>query len=200
VWTPEELEQEKIKLNDKILAIRKKKKEEEAQRDLEREISRRQNGKSSQEAQKLWEENKVKREEFLKKKEKEEERTARKAIQEKIEADKRERARKLGKPTETPVETTPPPTETLVTPKKDYNQTVIQIRLQDGNTIKASFLPTDPIRTVHTHISLLLNHENFSLMTTFPKKIYSPRDVVMDSMTLKQAELVPSGTFVVTNL
>jgi len=79
VWTPEEIEKEKLKLNEKILAIRQKKKEDERLREIDREIQRRQSGKSAQEAQRLWEDNKIKREEFLKKKEKEDEKKSQKS-------------------------------------------------------------------------------------------------------------------------
>jgi len=81
--------------------------------------------------------------------------------------------------------------------KKEYTETLIQIRFKDGNSIKATFKPTDPIRTVFNHVALLLGESNFSLVTTFPRRTYAARDTTLDSMNLSQAELVPSGTFIV---
>jgi len=83
--------------------------------------------------------------------------------------------------------------------KKEYTETMIQIRFPDGNIIKASFKATDPIRTVHQHAALLLGNDRFSLTTTFPRKVYSYSDPNgLDSITLKQAELVPTGTVIIT--
>jgi hypothetical protein len=83
-------------------------------------------------------------------------------------------------------------------PKKEYNETLIQFRLPDGNTIKSSFNPKDTIRIVHNYLSNVIGTSTFSLMTTFPKKIYSPNNFEIDNITLENAELVPSGTFIVT--
>jgi len=81
--------------------------------------------------------------------------------------------------------------------KKEYTEALIQIRFKDGNTIKATFKPTDPIRTVFGHVALLLGTQNFSLATTFPRKVYKSTDASLDTTTLQQAELVPTGTFIV---
>eukprot|EP01115_Flamella_aegyptia_P013722 TRINITY_DN74655_c0_g1_i2.p2 TRINITY_DN74655_c0_g1~~TRINITY_DN74655_c0_g1_i2.p2 ORF type:complete len:78 (-),score=9.70 TRINITY_DN74655_c0_g1_i2:69-302(-) len=77
---------------------------------------------------------------------------------------------------------------------------MIQIRLPDGNNIKATFKATDPVRTVFNHMSLLMGTQNFTLSTTFPRKVYSLKDSSIDTVSLKQAELVPSGTFILSPL
>src|SRR4051812_23666545 len=83
--------------------------------------------------------------------------------------------------------TTTAPAPAQPTAKKEYTETAIQIRLPDGNIIKATFKPTDPIRTVHNHIALLTGSSNFALATTFPRKVYSAKDTTMDTTTLAQA-------------
>jgi len=81
--------------------------------------------------------------------------------------------------------------------KKEYDSCMIQIRLSDGNTIKATFKPTDPVRSVHEHIGLLLGNKAFKLVTNYPKKVFSPRDSEMDMTTLQQIGFVPTGSFMV---
>jgi len=89
-----------------------------------------------------------------------------------------------------------PPTSAPITDSK-HTSTAIQVRMPDGNIIKASFKPTDTIRSVHAHVAMLTQNSKFSLMTNFPRKVYSPSDASMDT-TLQQAELVPTGTLIVS--
>jgi len=121
-------------------------------------------------------------------------------IKQKIEQDKKEREalKKAAKPDEPPKKGPAEATMTEPAAKKEYTDALIQFRLPDGNSIKANFKPTDPVRTAHSHIAMLLGNSNFSLVTTFPKKVFSPRDSAMDKTTLAQAECVPTGTFVVS--
>lgn len=145
----------------------------------------------------MHEQRQKERDAAIRKKEKEEEKIAKERIKAKIEQDKREREAKK----KNEGSTTIPASSNPATPSKlDFNEALIQVRLPDGNTIKATFKPTDPVRTVHNHIAMLIGTENFSLLTTFPKNIFSPREPSIDKVTLKQAELVPSGTFIVTKL
>eukprot|EP01114_Cavostelium_apophysatum_P005589 TRINITY_DN1677_c0_g2_i2.p2 TRINITY_DN1677_c0_g2~~TRINITY_DN1677_c0_g2_i2.p2 ORF type:complete len:222 (-),score=93.42 TRINITY_DN1677_c0_g2_i2:31-696(-) len=203
--TPEELAIEKQKLNEKLEQIRKKKAEDEAKAAIEREKMRVQGGKQAQENKKKFEEDQRKRDEFLKKKQAEEERVAKARIKAKIEQDKAERAAAAAKAregaTSQPVASAPAPVAAQSAPtKKEYTECAIQIRMPDGNSIKASFKPTDTVRTVHDHVALLTGSERFALTTTFPRKVYSPKDNAMNTTTLAQAELVPNGTFVVQNI
>lgn len=195
--TPEELEEQKQRVKDKLEALRAKRAKEEAEAEIAREKIRRASGKEAQEAKRIHEERAREREAMLRRKEKEEEREAKRRIKERIEQDRLERAAQR-KAAEGQVQ---PQVPTPVIPqsppeKKEYTETAIQFRLPDGNVIKASFKPTDPIRTAHTHIAMLIGTDNFSLMTTFPRKVYSTHDANIET-TLAQAELVPSGTFLV---
>jgi len=202
----EELEAEKKKLQDKIKKIREDKMQAEALSDMEREVHRVKSGKESQEAKRQHEDRAKQREAAIRKKEEDDDKAAKAKIKAKLEQDKRERAAKKEKEAAAannstapkPVTTaTPAPTTTTTT---EYTEAMIQVRLPDGNAIKATFKPTDPIRTVHSHIAMLTGSSNFALSTNFPKKVYSPKDSLMDTTTLKQAEQVPSGTFIVTKL
>jgi len=176
---------------------------EERQDEFEKEKNRIKGGKEAQEAKKLWEQKTKEREEALKRKEKEEEKKAKARIKAKIEQDRLEREAAKKKSLEgegieqKPTEVVPKSTEIVPPQKKEYFEALIQIRFKDGNTIKATFKPTDPVRTVFDHVALLLNSQNFSLMTNFPKKVFSPKDSSMDFTTLAQAELVPTGTFII---
>jgi len=87
--------------------------------------------------------------------------------------------------------------EIEIQPKREYNDALIQIRFKDGNSIKATFKPTDNVRIVHNHITLLTGNSNFNLMTTFPRKVFSPKDSSLDTTTLAEAGLVPTGTFII---
>lgn len=202
--TKEEIEEKKRQLREKVAKIREERSKEEAVENLEREKIRRASGKDAAEMKRQHEIKSMERETAARKREKDEEKRAKAAIKAKIEQDRKDReAKKQGiAPPSTTTTTTTAPTTTTTTsiPVTNYTDSMIQVRLPDGNTIKATFKATDPVRTVHNHIALLTGNENFSLSTTFPRKVYSPKDSVIDTTTLKQAELVPSGTFIVTKL
>lgn len=48
-------------------------------------------------------------------------------------------------------------------------------------------LNIDTIRIVHNYLSNVIGTSTFSLMTTFPKKIYSPNNFEIDNITLENA-------------
>jgi len=182
-------------MQEKIVQVREQKTKEEKMEVIEKEKNRVKNGKEAQVAKKAWEQKQRERDEMLKRKEREEEKRAKEKIKMKLEQDKAERgaAKKA-----TEVNAAPQVVqEAAPVAKKEYTEALIQVRLKDNTVIKATFKPTDPIRTVHNHIELLTGSPNFSLATTFPRKVYSPRDSSMDTTTLAQAELVPTGTFIV---
>lgn len=193
--TPEEIQQQRLLIQERIKKAKEEREKQEVERDINLEKSRRTQGKEAQSALQKWKESQAEREAMLKKKEKEEERRAKAKIREKIAQDKAERA---GKKQDVSHESIQTNQEAPNLPRKEYDEALIQIRLPDGNTFKATFKPNDPIRAVHSHIAFLTGNENFSLMTTFPKKIYSPRDSSIDT-TLAEAELVPRGTLVISS-
>jgi len=207
--TPQELEEKKRQLQEKIHQIRLQKAEEEKQRDIERELTRRKSGQEAIDAKKKWEDNAREREALAKKKEKDEEKKARLAVKQQLEQDKAERRARQQAAASASTSTTstaaliePAKTAAVAEPaaKKEYTECALQFRFSDGNVIKASFKPTDTLRTAWSHISLLTNNSNFALMTNFPKKIFSPRDDSLDRTSLAQAELVPTGTLIITKI
>jgi FKBP-type peptidyl-prolyl cis-trans isomerase len=202
--TKEEIEEKKRLLRERVAKAREERTKQEATEDLAREKVRRLSAKETEDIKREHEMKSMEREAAARRREKEEEKKAKAAIKAKIDQDRKEReAKRTGvvAPTSTttttaPV-TAPTPSAPVVT---NYTDTMIQVKLPDGNSIKATFKATDPVRTVHNHIALLTGTEQFSLITTFPRKVYSPRDSAIDTTTLKQAEVVPSGTFIVTKL
>lgn len=196
VLSPEELEEQKKRVNDLIKVRRAERLKKEAEDEINREKVRRMSGQEAQEAKKKWEEKTRERESFLKKKEQEEDRKAKAAIKAKLESDKLERQALRDKTSAQSTQPQVPQVAPIATEKKEYTESLIQIRLPDGNTVKATFKPTDPIRTVFAHMAMLLGNENFSLNTTFPRKTFSRRDTTLDTTTLADAECVPTGTFI----
>jgi len=206
--TKDEIEERKKKLQDRIQKKKEDKAVEEKQDEINREKIRRQSGKDAIEAKKQWEAKQRERDALAKQKEKEDDRRAQQKIRDKIEQDKKERAAQKAKEA-TAAESqsqqsqpTPQPQQQQQAPsvQKEYTDCAIQVRLPDTTLVKANFKPTDPVRSVHQHISLLTGNNNFSLRTQFPTKVYSPKDSSLDTTTLQQAGCVPNGTFIATKL
>jgi len=201
--TPEERAAQVEKLNQRIAAIRAKKAEDEAHREKEREIMRRKGGKEAIEAKKKWEDDQARREDEKRKKEKEDERKAKERIKQKIEQDRMERAAKNRKEPATATTATtsaaPAPATQAPSQQKSYNEAQVQMRLTDGSTIKATFLPTDTLHQVFAYVETNRTDGRgaFSLMTTFPRKVYTKSDA---NVTLQEAGLVPNGTLVVAKV
>ncbi|KAN0035423.1 hypothetical protein ACTA71_004692 [Dictyostelium dimigraforme] len=202
--TPEEKAEQKRRLDARIQEIRVKKAEEEAKREIEREINRRQGGKSTQQALTKWQEDQLKREQEKDRKEKEADRIAKAKIKAKVEADRLERAAKknatLNNNVVTETKPTPTPTPTPVyVPKQNYTESLIQIRLTDGSTIKGTFPLSTKLIDVHTFISNNTSqHGKFTLSSTYPRKIYSNDE--LKSISVEDAGLVPNGTLQVQKL
>jgi len=162
---------------------------------------RRISGKEALETKAKYEDIKRLKEIEQRRKEAEDDKRAKEAIRKKLEQDKLERQAKQNKTTQ-PTTTTVAPvavvTPTEPTAKKEYTESLIQLRFPDGNIIKATFKPTDTVRTVHDHVSLLLNSSKYNLVSNFPKKVWAYNDKTMESTTLQAADCVPTGTFIVS--
>eukprot|EP01116_Phalansterium_solitarium_P018830 TRINITY_DN5112_c0_g1_i1.p1 TRINITY_DN5112_c0_g1~~TRINITY_DN5112_c0_g1_i1.p1 ORF type:complete len:627 (+),score=225.12 TRINITY_DN5112_c0_g1_i1:79-1881(+) len=200
--TPEEFEMQKKKLNDKLAERRRQKAEDEKQRDIDREKNRIQSGKDAQEAKRKWEEAQRERDLAARRKEKEEDRLAKEAIKKKLEQDKAERlAAKQGQQQAQAAAVTAAPVAAAAAPaKKEYTESLIQLRFPDGNTIKATFKPLDPLRAVFDHVAMLLGSRKVSIMTTFPRREWRDADPSLDATTLAAADCVPTGAFIVKRL
>ncbi|KAM9981500.1 hypothetical protein ACTFIY_003798 [Dictyostelium cf. discoideum] len=200
--TPEEKAEQKKRLEARIQEIRVKKAEEEAKKEIEREINRRQGGKSTQQALTKWQEDQLKREQEKDRKEKEADRIAKAKIKAKVEADRLERAAKKNATLTNNVTETTKPTPTPVpvyVPKQNYTESLIQIRLTDGTTIKGTFPLSTKLIDVHTFISNNTSqHGKFTLSSTYPRKIYTNDE--LKSVSVEDAGLVPNGTLQVQKL
>ncbi|KAN0015609.1 hypothetical protein ACTFIU_008348 [Dictyostelium citrinum] len=200
--TPEEKAEQKRRLDARIQEIRAKKAEEEAKKEIEREINRRQGGKSTQQALSKWQEDQLKREQEKDRKEKEADRIAKAKIKAKVEADRLERAAKknatLNNNVATETKPAPAPAPVYV-PKQNYTESLIQIRLTDGSTIKGTFPLSTKLIDVHTFISNNTSqHGKFTLSSTYPRKIYTNDE--LKSISVEDAGLVPNGTLQVQKL
>ena len=188
-------EEQKKVLEDRIQQRRKERTEDEKQRDLEREINRRRQGKEAQEAKRKHEEQKAKKIAEEQRREKEEERKAREAIRAKIAQDKAEReAKKKGQ--QAPAAATKPAAAAAPPSKREYNETKVQFRLMAGGVTTNVFPATATIGDLYSWVESNANPgEPFVLMTTFPRAYFTPDK---HGMTLKEADLVPSATVVIT--
>ncbi|KAF8359995.1 hypothetical protein PRIPAC_94990 [Pristionchus pacificus] len=85
-----------------------------------------------------------------------------------------------------------------VAQKKECNETNIQIRLPSGDVIRHSFAATDKLENVRNWLkSANPELDSFSLLQPFPHKVMTKKDM---KISLAAHGLVPSGTFMVTNL
>ena len=89
--------------------------------------------------------------------------------------------------------TTPAPVE-----KKEYTECEIQVRMTNGQVLKANFKPSDTIQTVRDYVNKNRSDGSsvFKLMTNFPKKVYE--SLADMRKTLSEEGLVPRGSLIMT--
>lgn len=94
------------------------------------------------------------------------------------------------------VTSTTPAEPSIKTPSKEYTQTRIQIRLQDGSTLTETFNVKEQLSAVRVFIQMKTeNDEPFGLMTTFPRKVFTAEDY---DKPLDILGLVPSAVLIMT--
>lgn len=101
-------------------------------------------------------------------------------------------------PPETVTKAEPSSTTTSSTPKpsKSYTETKIQIRLHNGDTLVQTFDAREQLSAVRLFVQIKQGiDEQFSLMTNFPRKIYTDEDF---EKPLEALGLVPSAVLIVT--
>jgi thioredoxin len=196
--TPEERALQQKRLQERLEEIRKKRTVDEEEREREREIARRRDGKDAVEARKKWEEAQAKREEDLRRKEKLEEKAAKERVKQMLLQDKMEReAKKRQQQMAQAAPQSQPQPQPQPQQQKTYTECQIQVRLTNGQVLRATFKPTDTIRTVQQYVQ----HNRtdgagaFTLANTFPRKVYTGNDL---DTTLADAGLVPNGTLLVS--
>lgn len=98
-----------------------------------------------------------------------------------------------------PVAATPPPqslSSLATSPTGSYQQTKIQIRLQNGSTLMQTFDVKEQLSAVRLFIQMKQGADSlFGLMTSFPRKVFSAEDFETQLDTLG---LVPSAVIIVT--
>ncbi|KAJ1519707.1 hypothetical protein ONE63_004968 [Megalurothrips usitatus] len=180
--TDEEKAEQVRKLEEKMKLKRKEREEREKQEALEREKDRIRSGKEMIEAKKKMEEQEIKKMAELRRKEKEDDKRARDRVRAQIEADKAARKAKAeAAQGVTPAVTTPlpapVPSKSAAAPK-DYSETRLQIRLPNGQALTQTFGAKEQLSAVRVYIEM--NRTDgpgpFSLMTSFPRKVFALED------------------------
>lgn len=198
--TEEEKQAQLAKLEEKLKQKRLEREAKEKEEQLEREKIRIKSGKDLLEARRKIEEEEMKKIVAQRKREKEEERLVRERVKAQIEADRLARkAKDAGLPPGSniphPVQS-PPTSSQPKAPPKDYSQTRIQIRLTDGTAVVENFEAKEQLAAVRLFIQMRQNvNIPFSLMTNFPKKVFTEEDY---EKPLDVLGLVPSAVLIVT--
>ncbi|XP_034656924.1 UBX domain-containing protein 1 [Drosophila subobscura] len=200
--TEEEKKAQLAVIEEKLKQKRIEREEREKVDALERERNRIRSGKDMTEAKRRMEEIEMKKIVDQRKREKEEEKVARDRVRAQIEADKA--ARKARENKEIPnSEPAPSVSSTTVSsptgvksPPRDYTETRIQVRLQDGSTLTETFNVKEQLSAVRVFIQVKTGIETpFSLMTTFPRKLFAEEDY---EKPLEVLGLVPSAVVTMT--
>ncbi|KAH8278297.1 hypothetical protein KR044_010186 [Drosophila immigrans] len=204
--TEDEKKEQLALIEEKLKQKRVEREEREKADALERERNRIRSGKDMTEARRRMEEIEMKKIVDQRKREKEEEKAARDRVRAQIEADKA--ARKARELKDSPAQLSEAvasvsSTTTSVTspssvksPPRDYTETRIQVRLQDGSTLASEFNVKEPLSAVRVFIQVKTGIETpFALMTSFPRKLFADEDY---EKPLEVLGLVPSAVIIMT--
>ncbi|GBL99351.1 UBX domain-containing protein 1-B [Araneus ventricosus] len=198
----EEEKKEQIKKLETIIKQRRAEREEQEKKEaLEKEISRRKTGQEITQVRQKMQEQEMKQLAEAKRREKLEAKEARQRVLEQIERDKQARREKFNMPNPNPPATSPiEPPKAIVTPvtppTENYDQTRIQVRMMNGECLTHTFSPNEELAAVRLFVQM--NHSDgsipFSLMTNFPKKVFTEEDM---NTPLSKLGLVPSAVIIV---
>ncbi|XP_072024505.1 UBX domain-containing protein 1-like [Amphiura filiformis] len=198
--TEEEKKEQVARIQQKLEERQRQKREQEKKEAIEKEKLRRKQGRDMVNAKQQHEMDEMKRLADLKKREKLEDKLARQRVKEQIARDRADRAAKSNPPQQTTstVEKAPstsPPA--AAAPKKDYDSARLQIRLTNGS-LTNSFGAAECLAAVRLYVELNRTDgasEPFTLMTPFPRKVFTEDDM---EKPLKELGLVPSAVLTVT--
>ncbi|GFO50511.1 ubx domain-containing protein 1 [Plakobranchus ocellatus] len=221
--TEEEKKEQLAKLQERMKQKRFEKEEEEKKEQIAREKMRRNQGKDLVAAKQKMEEAEMRKIAEERRREKMEEKLARqrvkeqiekdkrdraaKRVKEQIEKDKRDRAAKFSKEKEasnsTPATSASAaslaaaPAVPSVQPSKEYTDCRLQIRLTNGQALTQTFGAKEPLSAVRCYVEMNRTDAAgpFSLMTSFPRRVFSSVDM---EMPLDSLGLVPSAVLIVT--
>ncbi|EDV50413.1 UBX domain-containing protein 1 [Drosophila erecta] len=201
--TEEEKKAQLALIEEKLKQKRIEREEREKTEALQREKNRIKSGKDMTEAKRRMEELEMKKIVEQRKREKDEEKAARDRVRAQIEADKAARKareqKELGNTEPAPSvssTTVSSPPAGVKSPPRDYTETRIQVRLQDGSTLQETFNVKEQLSAVRVFIQMKTGIESpFSLMTTFPRKLFAEDDY---EKPLEVLGLVPSAVITMT--
>lgn len=198
----EEKEAQLARLQERLKQKRLEREEQEKKEQLTREKQRRAHGKDMTSIKEHMAEVEMKKIAEERRREKMEEKLARQKVKEQIEKDKKERAAKFAKAsTETNKAAVPPPavnpSPAKSTESKEYSDARLQIRLTSGQALTQSFQAKEPLSAVRVYVQMNGSEvpDNFTFMTTFPRKVFTPEDF---DKPLSALGLVPSAVLMVT--
>ncbi|VVC41569.1 Ubiquitin-related domain,Zinc finger C2H2-type,UBX domain,Ubiquitin-associated domain,UBA-like [Cinara cedri] len=196
--TEEEKKEQMRKLEDRLREKRKERENKEKEEELEREKIRIRSGKELSAAKKKLEDENIKKIMDERKREKQEEKVARDRVKAQIEADKLARKKLFSQVSgEEQLKQVTPVALSPQKPLKDYTETKLQIRLTNGQSIIQAFNVKEMLAAVRVYIELNRSDGDapFSLMTSFPRKVFTNEDY---EKPLEQLGLVPSAVIILT--
>ncbi|CAP24785.1 Protein CBR-UBXN-1 [Caenorhabditis briggsae] len=196
--TPEEKAAKVLEIREKIKVHQAKKAKIEAEEAREKERKRREDGKAMIAHKEAARDREIREAAQQRRREKTEDEIARQRVLEQIKADKEARkAKAAGQPVPEP-KPAASVAPVVAAPPKDYKSTTLQFRLLDGQIVRQQFQADEPLAMVRAWIDT--NHANgvgFSLMTPFPRKVFTEDDM---GTPLKALNLVPSANIVLNRL
>ncbi|XP_071963647.1 UBX domain-containing protein 1-like [Antedon mediterranea] len=195
--TEEEKKEQLAKIQERLKQKKAERIEQEKKELVQKEKLRRKQGKELVAVKEQHEMNEMKREAERKKREKLEEKKAKERVREQIARDKADRAAKFAKTAVPPPSIPAAASKPTEVQKKEYTQTKLQIRLTDGSTLTNSFEAKEPLAAVRVYIEVNRKDSKapFSLMTPFPRKVFTDEDM---TKPLHQLGLVPSAVLTLT--
>eukprot|EP01094_Clydonella_sp_ATCC50884_P003277 TRINITY_DN12530_c0_g1_i1.p1 TRINITY_DN12530_c0_g1~~TRINITY_DN12530_c0_g1_i1.p1 ORF type:complete len:571 (-),score=177.10 TRINITY_DN12530_c0_g1_i1:112-1695(-) len=196
----ERAKQKAAELQQRIAEKRALKKQEEERAALERERKRREDGKSAGKIKDKIEYERMQREVEEAKRRRAEEKAHKREVALRYKRQKEERKRQelerkgqLSAAKEEPAAATP--STSTPPPSVDYTECTIQIRRQDRSSSTHTFAADATVGDVFSHFDL--DRHQVKLVCTFPRKTYESRSDM--KVTLKEADMVPRGQFIVQN-
>ncbi|XP_067877506.1 UBX domain-containing protein 1 [Heterodontus francisci] len=199
----EEEKKEQLKRLEELMKQRQLEREEREKKDeIDREKQRRKHGQELSLIRQKLQEEEMRKIAEERRKEKMEDIRAKQRVREKIERDKAERALKFGgsgfTASASPVQPTPavPQSSQGTAAKREYDECRLQIRLLDGTQLTQSFKSREQLAAVRLYVQLKQQDDtdNFNLMTSFPRKVFSEEDM---EKPLQELGLVPSAVLFV---
>ncbi|XP_061729736.1 UBX domain-containing protein 1 [Cydia pomonella] len=199
--TEEEKKAQLALLEERMKQKRKEREERDKAEALERERLRIKSGKDMQDARLRLQEQEMQKLVEQRRREKIEDQKARERVRAQIEADKQ--ARKLAAAGQPVPEAAPAPVAAAApaasVPRASYDQARIQLRLPDGSALAHTFGAKEQLAAVKLYLQMnsqgYAADDSFKLMTTFPKKIFTPEDY---EKPLELLGLVPSAVIIVS--